>query len=584
MSMTLIDWIVSVDDDYLAQWANKGLLRRGKKQFQKCIESGALPDSWVLTSRDARADIDGYQQCLNAIGVDHLQCSCAAVGPCFHLIAFIYGLQQLAGAVTENNQAETPKSSPDNMETTEDDLANQGTISNPERMPWHVMDLDSLATLFTKAQMKKAIQYYHQGVAVKWQETPKSLSATIDLKQTYQVRISSAQNLATSLCSCQQSNCEHRALALLVFAVDSGSIIVPYDVEVLNDWQYQLLEQVQLWLNGLAQQGMIGMNKLQLDKGSRLSLELKQADFPRPAFLLAQVVQQLLPQQSSRQSPLQNEQGSQLLQSHLAQLYAHLQALKSQPLRQPLNQLAGLHRRQFSLVRSLDLFGIGVEQWQNSEGLSRFKYWFYNPNAQAFYSVNYLSEQGESLNTALLGNRYMSSLMNAQCQLTHGWASRDGGISQREGTLISHVSPLASDEEKLSLTAMLASFKTLPAQMAEITHHIRTNPYDRAIAHQGVVRCHHLKPLEVDRLNQCWRTTCYDELGAAFTVRIDAAAESYIVDNWQAHYQDAEAVFGRWQWQGNTLYFLPITLMSQTCFYYLQVKGGQLKHREGERQ
>ena len=82
------DWILQLNEAYLSTWANRGLLRRGKKLMDKF---GPHSLSWKPYPS---ASLDGHQQQLTAATVDALECDCPATGPCHHLIAFVLCLQQ----------------------------------------------------------------------------------------------------------------------------------------------------------------------------------------------------------------------------------------------------------------------------------------------------------------------------------------------------------------------------------------------------------------------------------------------------------------------------------------------------------
>ena len=67
---TLIAWIKDLNEDYLADWANRGLLRRGRKLAESQDASIC-----VVAETGYQAEIEGQQQTLEAPSFEHLNCS-----------------------------------------------------------------------------------------------------------------------------------------------------------------------------------------------------------------------------------------------------------------------------------------------------------------------------------------------------------------------------------------------------------------------------------------------------------------------------------------------------------------------------
>ncbi len=556
-NMSLIPWITNIDDDYLVQWANKGLLRRGKKQLDKLLAVDALSD-WQLDESVAVAVIDGFEQRLTAVGFEHLACSCPATGPCFHLICFLLGLQTLAAdqpsagsnsdtksdtgadATPAGVVAEKTDSEPVSDEETAE--ANNAAVLPP----WHISDDAERDQLFGKANVNKALRQVLQGVSVDWQEMDSALTASIELKRTFNVHIPRAGGLPVSLCSCKKERCEHRALLVLTWCIAQGVMAPPEDKSALDPWQSMVLEQVEQWLNQLAQQGMSSVSRLQLDQGDRLITELKQADLPKPAYLVDRV-NGLLRLEWQRQLISSPDR----LRTALAELYAHLMALRSEPMPQPLRVLAGEHKRRFNPIRQLDLFGIAAEQWSVSSDAEndsevdnlRTRVYLYSPSQRRFYNVSYQGGRGQSFHNAYLGNKWVKSLMHSRFTLAQGWGSADGGLSTREGTHITEVSAIAID-------TVLQQRVSLNEQISAIADQMITNPYDKTPSRLGIVQCEFMNVLNFESTRQQWRGECIDVDGHSVTVAIDATTENEMaINKWQQYCQDATAIFGRWHYQ-----------------------------------
>ena len=128
-------WLRALEDDAIADWANRGLLKRGAKAL-------AIADTgrWQLEASHARADIEGHVQTLGAAGFATLQCSCPAYGPCHHLCAFLLGLRgRLADTPALQEQAAAPAA------------------------PWLEGDAQAVSQAFGAAAQRKALRWMAQG-------------------------------------------------------------------------------------------------------------------------------------------------------------------------------------------------------------------------------------------------------------------------------------------------------------------------------------------------------------------------------------------------------------------------------------
>lgn len=566
--MSVIAWISNINDDYLSQWANKGLLRRGHKQLQKLID-GELLSAWKLDESGAAGVIDGFEQALRAAGFEHLSCSCPAPGPCFHLIAFLLGLQRLAVKLSDqsaNNIAEqlavAALAQPDNN-------APSAHSAEPELPPWLISDAAEREQLLGRTDISKALKLLVQNVAVDFQETASALTASVELKQIFTVYIPRTGGLAVSLCSCKKARCEHRALVILSCCIDQGLLQRPKDDCAITPWQKLVLQQLEQWLNQFAEQGMSSVSKLLLDHCERLTSELKQADLPKPAYLLSRV-NALLRQEWQRQLISSSDR----LRVALAELYAHLLALRSEPIAQPFKILAGEHKRSFKVIRNLDLFAIATEQWRPSVAGSndinkrhKLKIYFYCPSQCRFYTVSYQVSTGQNLGNVYLGNYSLKTLLHSRFTLTHSWCSADGGLSTRQGTYIAEVAPLEFD-------ALFAQRFSVNEQIAEIAEQMIANPYDRKAVRLAIVQCDAMNSLTFASITQQWQGTCVDIDGNNLLISIDGTLENAAaINKWQQFCQQSTAVFGRWQYQEQQLTFVPIALYGCNCAHYLHVDG-----------
>ena len=597
--MTMISWIHDINDDYLVHWANKGLLRRGKKQLDKCLaDEATFKANWSITDTDATAQIDGHEQKLTDAGFEQLSCSCAANGPCFHLVCFLLGLKHIANKqvsdsgvndtqqylasnlpVHANKQPESRQ--PKDEEPCEPATSQKEQHQSPPKIgppPWQFDSYEDIAKHFTKAAFSKAQRYLLQSMPVNWQETESALTGNVQLKQVYNVHIPQNGGLNLSLCSCDKPQCEHRALLVLAWCIEQQRILPPARDEALLPWQRTVLNNLGNWLNQIVQYGMSSTTKLQIEQGERLTIELKQADLPKPAFLLSRVTA-LLTLEWQHQLISSPDR----LRAAVAQLYAHKKALLVSPLPQPLNQLAGEHKRRFVACTGLDLIGIAVEELRRvnkddetvTSTKPNFKVHFFSPTQQRFYSVIFQGLHGNSFRSALLGNCQVQRLLHASFILNKGWCSADGGISTKEETHIKGITPIP-------LHDMLALLPSVNTQITQIVNKIRENPYEEHAPLFGVIRSDVFKTLELNEVHQQWQTTNEDSDGRNIHIVIDAIEHNTsALDKWQAHSQNAIAIFGRWHYDMQNLQFTPIAMYGKDWAEYLSLNYSFSENAKG---
>ena len=597
----MISWIHDINDDYLVHWANKGLLRRGKKQLDKCLaDEATFKTDWSITDTGAKAQIDGHEQHLTDAGFEHLSCNCAANGPCFHLVCFLLGLKHLASQqVTDNSthdtqqpqvcdQPERTSKQPTQANKQLHDEENCAPITLQEEhsqspkigpLPWQFDSYEEIEKHFTKAAFNKAQRYLLQSMPVSWQETESALTGQVQLKQVYNVHIPKNGGLKLSLCSCEKPQCEHRALLVLSWCIEQQRILPPTRDEALLPWQRTVLHDLGRWLNQIVQYGISSVTKLQIEQGERLAIELKQADLPRPAFLLSRVTT-LLTLEWQHQLISSPDR----LRAALAQLHAYRKALLVSPLPQPLNQLAGEHKRRFVANTGLDLIGIAAEELRrvkkDDEALINtqpsFKVHFFSPTQQRFYSVIFQGLNGNSFHNALLGNGQVQRLLHASFILNKGWCSADGGISTKEDTHIKRITPSP-------LVDMLAQLPSVNTQITQIVNKIRANPYDDHAPLFGIIRSDAFNALELNEVHQQWQTQCEDNEGRNINIVIDAIEQNTSAfDTWQTHSKNAVAIFGRWHYDMQHLQFTPIAMYGQDWAEYLYLNYSFSENTKGQ--
>lgn len=393
----LFDWIRSLDEDSVAAWANKGLVRRGLKVL---ADSGD-PHWTISDAGDASARIEGFTQHIGKVGFEHARCDCPAQVTCHHLCAFLLGLRQ---HLPEQTAA-------------------------PAQADWLLADSGKLPAVLGAASLRKALQWLANDIEAELEHQAGSITGTLELAEAVVVRLPAVGGLAAALCSCRKPACAHRALVVLQARREAGAPIPPLPPVALDPQACERLAHLRGWMESLVVQGWSGSGQAFLDQGEALAVELKQAQMPRVCAALQHVVALLRTDNVGAQDAL-------------AALWMLVRGLQATPLPRPLRELAGVHRRGYAAVSGLELHCTGVERWETAGGHHGFSVVFWAP-ARADYLVwSEVRQQAlapewdpdQALAQADLGGVAVAAMLGAPCMLAAGWVSGNDRLSGRDGT------------------------------------------------------------------------------------------------------------------------------------------------------
>jgi hypothetical protein len=537
--MTLYEWLAGINDDYLLAWANKGLLRRGVKLLAQ-----QNPDQWTLDENQASASLDGWEQRLDGIGFEHLNCGCPAMGPCHHLLAFLLGLKQRLAqgeAVADTDQT----------------TIEAGTTT---ARPWLIADPAERQALLGKAHLDRARRWLAQGLEGTLSEDDQGLKADLPEPLSTQVIIPRAGGVAHSLCSCKAPRCGHRALVVLQACRAAGLKAHEEDrVDALTDAQREVLASLDQWLRQLALQGMSGIPRLHIEQGRALVTELQQVDLPLPARQLARVAE-MLEQEWGRQSVSSPTR----LRRALAILSAHAGALNRQPLPQPLPSLAGRHRRHYIQRRDLDLVGVATEVWETLSGYRGYSAYFHAPETGDYFQLSEARkpdqepdwEPGSALVQARFGEHKVNALPGSRVRMLYGWCSSDNRLSSREGCRLAEPQPL-------SFSDLFVYAENLSQLAIRLAGKARQNPYKMDLQTYGLITVEGSLTLVFDHYRQHWRGEVRDPLGRVFALSLAGTELGHQAASRLKKVSSLKALFGRWRIEEESLCLEPVAVWTE---------------------
>lgn len=407
----LSQWLKQLPDEAIQNWANKGLLRRGRK----LAASGAVdvkPDA--LGESRIEGKVDGHATSLSAPAFAGLQCACPATGPCQHLIALLITLRDAA-----NDQAEP---------------ANEAADDQSE--PWLIANPAARQRALGKPAVDKAMDWLRHGAKATITQTHSGVSAALALEENFSVTMIAAGGVEGAVCSCHKERCAHIALVVLQLCADSGLLTIRGSAE-LDPEQRDLIVRLEAWLVELLGKGLVGLSSMQLDQGNALATELNQGGLTRCSRMLSALVT-LAMADLSRQSVSSPAR----LREPIAAIWTLVCALKATRRPVPLHELTGEHRRSYHVIRGLELLTLGVEIWQTAAGFRGFSWHCLGQSDGKFYRYGESRAAGmdptwdprEAWKSTMLGQTPLASLTDHRWQLEHGWLASGNRISGRQGT------------------------------------------------------------------------------------------------------------------------------------------------------
>ncbi len=486
----LQQWLHALDDAAIADWANKGLLKRGAKTLAACDSA-----QWTLAADAAAANIEGHTQRLGGVGFAQLACDCPAFGPCHHLCAFLLGLRARLLAQAEAGAGEVVERAP--------------------ARPWLEGEAASIEQAFGAAATRRALQWLARSFEAELEEGDAGLVGQLLDPEEATVRVPRAGGLAAATCTCKAASCAHRALVVVQARQAAGAAIPQLPALGLEAPARARLGQLEDWLVALVLQGSAGVGPAFVDQGEALATELRQADLPRLGATLQGLVQLLRDDQARRGGAAER------LPDALAAVWVLVRGLRREPMPRPFTELAGVHRRSYRRLGGLLLHGVGAEVWETLAGQRGFSVYFHAPESGRYFSwsesrardLDPQWQPAEALEQARLAGIAATALLQRGHRLECGWASADGRLSARDGTRLSVAEGAAPACPADDLATLLQG----------LGERLRADPWQRPPPLLARLAVGEVGALQVDRALQRWSLPLGDPHGISFTLRGELA-------------------------------------------------------------
>jgi hypothetical protein len=388
--------LAQYDDDSLVAIANKGMVRRARKDLQSNIVKGILAAgisdcdlAWV------RLQVAAYEVEISTLGVTKATCNCAAVEVCRHILAASMWLRagamsaELAAQGLEVSSAvnEPAAIAPTNPGPKSEHARNvqPGSNARPssrfesQKEPQTTSQSCSELLDFSAAQLKKwagkkdyeaAIAMLANSPTVEIGEGSPVVIKLPDFK--VECRYFLGAGLDGMICSRRspQLNC-YLILAVLAYQQKHGitqESNLPETIQVKNDSslvQVELLQQmVQLFAEAVGM-GVCNLSSVVQQRFISLSVSASGANLPRLAKSLRAIADQI---------DLLAVRSAQADESRLFKELAKADAIANATLqlvtnnRLPPVSLVGQHRSKYEEVGDLNLVGMGAFHWESKTG------------------------------------------------------------------------------------------------------------------------------------------------------------------------------------------------------------------------
>jgi hypothetical protein len=380
---TLVTQLRRFDDDAWAALANRGLLRRARKD----LEAGALGE---IVDADDRilVHVGGQQVVFDVRGVAYAACDCRATGTCQHVLAAAIGL----------------------AETSQPEAA--GDVSGVEARDDGAVLVDELLALPTAALVAHAGK---SGYRLAWQfvdDLVPERDASVDVGKQVVVAFRAPRmafrymggGLDGLVCDTQTTHvARYRVAAVLMLRRSRGVAIDPPEARVArtaelnlgrdhalapstsearDDGRQRVLAAVSQLAAQCVELGLTHLSEAVQQRFDTLATWAQASDFPRLALALRRIgnhVELLLERAGGADEQRLFDELA--LATALADALRHALARGAEPA-----ALMGRARTRYDATAPIDLLGMGASAWRTGSGFLGLTMLFWSPADRCFYA------------------------------------------------------------------------------------------------------------------------------------------------------------------------------------------------------
>jgi SWIM zinc finger len=390
-----------LDDEALAALANKGLLRRARKDVE------TAPPKLVQGS-DVRFQVEDATVTIAEMPTQS-KCTCPASGICRHVLAAILVLRD--SAVAASLEAAPVVAGAEVLALTDEDLRNAGGA----------------------ALLRKATQALAMSLPVEFEE-----AATLRIRfPTWNVTCSwlPGGGVGGMICSCHAPLCEHRIAAVLAYQVSKGQRQLDAEAAVLDEsagaprTRQEVVSSVGVVLHEMVSLGLARLSASTEDRLRTLAVSAHGVDLPRLERMLRSLADEV---------SLSLQRNAQAASANLLSTAANTEALRV-ALKQPSPGLVGVHRSRYEKVGDIELIGLGARQWRTRSGYIGLTIYFWDRSMKDWatwsesrpVSVPDFNPADRYRQDGLWGLTSPAQTSRSAVRLMGTWRNRSGRLSGR---------------------------------------------------------------------------------------------------------------------------------------------------------
>jgi len=405
--------VAPFDDDALSALANKGLVRRARKDIDTIKPAVVGPHGDLL-----RFEVEGFTVDLAAAPAQS-KCSCPQTGVCRHILMAVMSLRASVPAPTTATAAATPA-----PQAGEEVLA----VADEVLSKWS-----------GKPLMRKATQALAAGFAAEFEEA----GSLVVRFPTWNVvcRWMPGGGLGGMVCSCHQPGpCVHRVAAVLAYQAAKGKRQLDAEEATLEAsagaprTREEVLGSVATVLREMVVLGLSRLSRASEERLRTLAVSAHGVDLPRLERVLRALADEVA---------LYLARDARAASAGLLGTAARVLALSRALAARPTPDLVGRHRSHYERVGDVELVGMGARQWRTRSGYAGLTVYFWDRSARSWATWT----DTRPLNVGVFDpvSRYAQDGPWSGCsspreasrstlRLLNTWRNRAGRLSARDAT------------------------------------------------------------------------------------------------------------------------------------------------------
>ncbi len=347
--------LAAFDDDALAALANKGLVRRARKDLDSAPPAilGPAGDRLRIAMGDATVEVDPTPS--------RSSCSCPATGACRHILAALIFLRETAIATEPGAGGTIPEAA---MAAPAEEIRS--------------VDDEALAKWAGRPLLARASRALALGLAVTFEEAGAVIARFPSRDAT--CRWMPGGGLAGMVCSCHATEaCEHKVAAVLAFQVADGRRMLdgpePSHREAAAGaprTRAEILASVADVARKLVVLGTTRLSRATSERLRTLAVSAHGVDLPRLERMLRGLADEV---------ELGLVRASQADAAGLLARAARVEALAHALRGRPSRSLIGEHRTAYELAGDIEVIGLGARRWRARSGYEGLTVYFWDRSA-----------------------------------------------------------------------------------------------------------------------------------------------------------------------------------------------------------